>query len=78
MGELVNCIRCGAVGHLAGRCPEKRLQKLWPGQYVFRGKIRTPAGSVVELEMPLGSRGETILADLVKICATGDVEPKEG
>ena len=47
------------------------MSKIWPGEYVFRGKVRTPDGSWIELEMPLGERGKSLLGELVKICALG-------
>lgn len=64
-----DCARCKSTEHMTRACTEKRLQKLWPGEYVFRGKIRTPGGSFVELEMSLGERGESLMRELVKIAA---------
>ena len=65
------CSKCGQSGHLASRCQERRLAKIWAGQFVFRGKIRTPDGSVIELETPLGDAGQRILDELVGIAAKG-------
>lgn len=62
------CSKCHGKDHESNTCKEKRLKKLWPGQFVFRGTIRTPDGSTIEMEMPLGERGKTILAELVQAC----------
>lgn len=66
------CSKCNKPGHIPTECPERRLSKLWPGQYVFRGKFRTPEGSTVELEMPLGDRGQEILTEFIQIAIPKD------
>jgi hypothetical protein len=55
--EEATCNKCGNPGHEPAECQEKRFKKLWPGQFVFHGKIRTPDGDVVELQMPVGLVG---------------------
>ncbi len=69
--SLNTCKKCGLDGHVQKDCEEKRLSKIWPGQFVFRGKIRTPDGGTIGLEMPLGILGRAICAELVLICAKG-------
>ena len=69
--SLNTCKKCGLDGHAIKDCKEKRFAKIWPGQFAFRGKIRTPDGGTVELEMPLGILGSAIFAELVLICAKG-------
>jgi hypothetical protein len=68
---MSKCDRCGKDGHAPRECPEKRFAKLWPEQFAFRGKIRAPDGSWVELECSLGEHGARLMAELTSICMTG-------
>jgi hypothetical protein len=70
---MESCPRCGDKGHVRQDCSEKRFAKLYPGQYAFRGKIRTPDGGWVELEMSLGEHGPRLMAELTALCLTGEM-----
>jgi len=64
------CSKCTQLGHVARHCPERQIQKIWPGQFVFQGIIRTPKGSTIEIEAPLGNRGLDILKQIMEATGT--------
>jgi hypothetical protein len=74
--EEATCAKCDNIGHRADDCPERRLKKIWPGQFVFRGTIRTLEGGTIEMEMPMGAHGPRLLVELVNLCASAGESPE--